>query len=201
MAFPTNTTLLDDFNRADGPIGSAWTWGVGDGEISTNQAHGTGAENFGRYASPTFNEDQEAFVTISVKGTTEFDRAGVTLRAGAGPNGYLLYYSERTAATDVYRIGRFDAGVYVDLANVTGPELTAGDKIGGSAFANTITLYLFNSGSWTQILSVIDSTYVGPGLIGFYSIGTTAMFEDFSGGNSSSNVVMLPMGMLGTGRV
>lgn len=190
MPFPT-TSLLDDFNRADGPLGPAWTddyAGNGGGRglrVVGNQAAGNlAAENTGWYSAQVFPSDQEAWTTVSVAQSTG-EYLGVALRLtspGVSVSGYEFDYA-KLAGTDSIEIYRVDSGVYTQLGTSVAQEIAAGDQIGAQTIGSTLTFWHRPAGgAWTQLVERTDTTYSGSGYLGLFLGGNVVRVDDFGGG-------------------
>lgn len=189
MAFPT-TGLLDAFNRAnENPL----TGALGSGpiipaaprlQIVTNQVTSVGATG-SAYTGTSYGPDAEAFCTVAVK-PTNTNAINLALRL-VTPNtaswkGYWLSVKAQ-AGTDTWEIYRVDNGTFTLLGStVTGPEFTAGDKIGFQATGSTLTGFAFQASAWSQIIQRSDATYGAAGPIGVQIDDTTGAIDDFSGG-------------------
>lgn len=183
MAFPTNTTLIDDFNRADAtPPSANWTNPIFPGDanlsVSTNHVQSAGASWGSAYwnaSSP--GPDTEIYVTWLTGGTTE-----LVLRlqspGTSGVDGYLL----DVTSGNTWSIWEIANNVQTQLgANATGPALNNGDKIGFEAVSTTLTGYMKDGASaWASVLSRTDSSVNAAGRVGLAMNG--AQLDDFSGG-------------------
>lgn len=93
------------------------------------------------------------------------------------------YYSTcvKGATVDDWRIWRQDGTTNLSIAGpVTSPTLVAGDRILTEAIGNTITLWKYSGGVWTEVLSVVDTTYPNGGYVGLVP---GLVVDDFAGGN------------------
>lgn len=199
--FPTNATILDNFNRSDNLLhnspnaSSGDTWsnqringgGTNDLQISSSQLGSSTGSATNGYLTSNYGPDVEVYCNISVlpasgnyvffitrlhdQGTTSFD-------------GYGMIY----IATDTWQIRRYDNGTSTVLASAT-QAVSAGDSIGFSAVGSTLTAYYKPSASatWTSLFSTTDSTYSNAGPIGLELGDTTARVDDLSGGTVVTN--------------
>lgn len=182
--FPTLTTPLDDFNRAnEGPPPSAsWTNVAGGMTVNTNQLACNTSSGSARWVGSSFGADQEAWMTVATKpGAAKY--FGLLLRYNVSTNnGYQCYCIDQSG-TDAWEIWKVVSGVFTQLGSTTtGPELSAGDKIGADVVADKLSLYRFNGTSWSMTMTVNDSTFTGAGHIGVYAEGTTGRYDNFGGG-------------------
>lgn len=192
-----STAVLDDFNRADGALGSGWTAAVdaqhvGAPVISTNTAKGTtnGGLNEAYWNASTMGPASEAYLTLG--GTANGEDMMVYCRVtspGASSNGYAVLYRP---SGPFMRVRRIDSGAFTSLgADTTITALGDGDKIGIECNGSSITAYKYTSATWSSVVSVTDSTYSAAGYIGM-AIGDSgsnaATGDDFGGGTLSSGV-------------
>ena len=186
MPFPT-TSILDNFNRSNGAIGSNWTtsgFSAYPLVISSDEAAATeGANLDGGVWNASFGPILEAYVDIPVLPTTTgfglFLRGNSTattcyslLYALGSPNAIGLYY--------------FSGGSFVGQAgssiNVT---FAAGDTLGARMVGNVLTLFRKTGGVWSVLGTITDtSNYIsGAGYIGCYTYNdTTVRLDNFGGG-------------------
>lgn len=194
MAFPTNSTVLDDFNRANGAIGSNWTsnpFGFGSDAaiIESNEirspAGGTDwSEGYYNVSSP--GPDFEVYAHITVKpGTNEI--LGVhwihpTGIGGAGVDGYSSYLNVQSG-NDLLSLQRITNQTWTDLgATPVAQEFTAGWWLGIERIGTTIAGWYFNGSIWVQYTSATDATHTGTGRLAFDIQGTTARINEIRGG-------------------
>lgn len=185
MAFPTNTTLLDDFNRAS--LGSNWSNVFGTLTIQSNQLHGSASGALGYWNVETF-KDAEVYATIvnSVPGSGGVLYLFARLTdAGGGistTDGYTLNCNFNASGNETIEIGRSTNGANVVLVSTTDYNLSVGDKIGFSVIGNELKAYLDQGSGWAEILSTTDSTYTAAGYIGAGIVASAANLDNFSGG-------------------
>jgi uncharacterized protein YmfQ (DUF2313 family) len=190
------TPLLDDFNRPDttGPPSPNWsnfpvssTVATNDLHILTNQLAGYTNSNADYWNVQPFAADSEAYITVAAKPTNAGDGIGLGLRfqnpGTKTANGYQAYFYNQTG-TDTYQIGKRVNGAFTSLATVTGPELSAGDKLWFNATGNKLTLYRYNAGTWKLVLQTTDTTYTTGGYLELNARNTTFRLDDFGGGNT-----------------
>lgn len=188
MAFPTVTTVIDNFNRADGPAGANWTAdaaGFGDAifqVISNTAGSSVSGGQDGWYNATTYGPDSEAMETLPTEQATL--TVGLTLRQQSAGNCYLLAI-DKSGTPDTWTIYRDVAGALTSVA--TGSQDIAGtDAIGFEALGNVISAYWQSGGAggWTQIATGTDNQYGGTGKLGKYIEGTTRRQDDFRGGTT-----------------
>jgi hypothetical protein len=188
MAFAT-TGLLDAFTGADNtalPAHDAnWTNAVGTIHIISNTA--TAATSAPRSIwELSYGPSTEAYVTISTKGQDGqwiglFSR--LTTLVNATTDGYAIYLDTVTGAgNDSWSVQRIDNGANTQIGASATREVASRDKLGIEIISSTIKGYIFNSGSWTEIISRSDSTYSSAGYAGMEISDNTWRIDDFSGG-------------------
>lgn len=178
MPFPM-TSVLDDFNRADGAIGSAWTGSLYSGEaapaVDANTAYGDGGWRSAYWNARTFGPDTE------VRCVTSGGRLSLALRGtspGASFSGYEVHVN-RTANTVI--ISSASGGSWTTLGSSISVTFTTGDGVGVEMIGSTINVYRYTGGSWSSIGSRTDSTNTGAGYIGI-ELDNAARLDDFGGG-------------------
>lgn len=185
MTFPT-TSILDDFNRADGAITGTSNWisplfSHASLSITSNQLFNNSVFNENNVWNVSYT-DSEAYITLTdmAYGT---NRVAVGVRfAGSGstPNGYFAFYLHDST---VVQLHRYDSGTPTQLGSDYSFTASAGDKLGISAIGTTIKAYIYSSGSWSEVLSATDSNY-SSGLLWLYEKynATNVILDDFGGG-------------------
>ena len=114
MPFPT-TSVLDNFNRADGGIGSNWTSPSNSWEVVSNKAR----QNSGEWVywnATNFGNDQEVFVTLDTLQTSN-DETDILLKIHTDPNTYcieVIYYHN----TGIIQVWRNNNGTWVKAAQI-----------------------------------------------------------------------------------
>lgn len=196
MPFPTLSVLRDGFNRGDENLSASGNWTALVGNINLVSGAVVGVNNGSNmfaWNANRFDANQEAWVTITNKGTADVgDGIGVCLRHALGSaNGYW-FRTINLSGLDSFSIRKEVSGVFTTLASTSGPEVSVGDKIGASSAGSTLKLYLFQSsvGSWNQtpILTVSNEpTFTGAGYACIYIETATGLntADDFGAGNST----------------
>jgi hypothetical protein len=208
MAYPT-TPILDNFNRADGAIGSNWIAGFGDSipAISTNAAKGATSGWYGAVWAPSgtpaiFGPDCEVRYTLTAGDTAGSQQAMVLARLTNPTNGSTFAGYSARIATSQPQIGKFTAGggTYAALASGGAVTPAAGDGIGLECIGNVINLYYAPAGAWpgTPTLTFTDnsSPITGAGAIGVdwnQSAANSNGMEDFGGGSLASPAFAIPI--------
>jgi len=187
----------DDFNRADGALGSNWTRQMGSGGdllIATNQVKASVSDQhcLAFWNADSFGDNQYAEVKI----TNQIDAwTGVILRADNVNDRCYLGFLFRGVTSGSHG-GSFDGpmihvrwdGVYTELAAVTDATWALGDVLGlkVTGSAHPITLTLYKNGVSVLTWTSPDATFVrkggAPG-IGIYApAGKNLRLDDWKGG-------------------
>lgn len=183
-------TFADDFNRADGALGSNWaTVGTrSQPTIVSNRFAVTSAPSIRAAAvatsAATFTADHEATITAAVLGSADFLGPAVRVDATNG-TGYMIYTDGTNSSNR--RVYRFTNAGTTNIGGVN-ISCTAGDTLTLRAVGSTITAY--KNGVLVDTIS--DATYTSgqPGI--FYERGNngTSRGDDFTatdiGGGSPS---------------
>ena len=180
-----STSLRDNFNRADGPLGPNWPLITSTGQlmIQNNLVKSPGGLD-GHYWSPSqFGPDTEVYANTSGMGTqfqatirlfarlhdvgtSQFD--GYELMAYLGSFGLQWYLS------------KYVNGAYTNIVN------TPADQWSHMLFrviGTTLQGWGSNDGvNWSLVISVTDTTFQSAGYIGIALENTAPSLDDFGGG-------------------
>lgn len=199
MAFPTNNTLLDDFNRSDGAAGGNWAStdiasGASALNISSNEAYFSGTINRGSWWSGGTFAQSEFYFTQTTNTDIDWTLFGRLQNAGtSGWGGYMVWYAPGSGLLRVWRraFGTLSV-VGGDLTLTTADYLDPGDQLGleivDVAGQPTIAVYRKRAaGSWTQLIQRTDTTssFTSAGNIGIgmlSGLGSTSRFDNLTGG-------------------
>jgi hypothetical protein len=183
MAFPVNG-VLDQFNRADGGLGSAWTANLFGSEtgtlaIASNAATGPSAD-VGRSwwnASVTSSADCEVFIDLPTVDTTRvFSRI---INPGSGSaSGYAASFG----FSGVLQYHRIDNAVRTVLGANEAWDATAGDSVGLDVTGSTLTAEQKVGGTWSSVSSRSDATYTAAGVIALELTDVIVSADSFGGG-------------------
>lgn len=181
VSFPA-TNILDNFNRADGSLGSNWLGLTGAYRIVTNRAHVNTGEDI--YWSASFDANQEVFVRLITidQSTGEIDlllkAQGTYYTSGL----LLIYYDPAGQRAQVLSYspsqGWQQYGSDIPLA------LVNGDQFGARATSSGQVQVYRNS----QLVATRDTRTwaftANGGRIGLWFVnGTNNVIDDFGGGN------------------
>ena len=184
----TTTALRDDFNRANGSLGSNWAGLTSQTfyKIASNQVD---VQLGGPvvWKPTTFGVNQAAFVTLSTLDALS-PAQGVLLKVQSGtiPNGgaIAVVYDNRAKAVRVATL-RINTPTWTVYGN-TPATFVNGDKLLGCVQANgTVRVYKNNSLLTTVTLNAADQGFFNAkgGKIGLWTVAApNAFVDDFGGG-------------------
>lgn len=187
MAFPTNTTVLDNFDRANGALGANWgtlasfnVYAVASNVASVSVS----GENGNYWSAATFGPDVEVWQTVVSINSGANSSNGLEARLSS-PTGLRNGYHLDWAHDGTFQLYRVDAGGYTAIGTGTTVTHAANVKIGLSCVGNVITGYADTGGGWTQKVQTTDNTYSGAGYIALHSYndgGVATTSDNFGGG-------------------
>jgi hypothetical protein len=184
----TNTTLRDNFNRANGGLGSNWAGLTSQTfyKIASNQVD---VQLGGPvvWKPTTFGVNQAAFVTLSTLDAAS-PAQGLLLKVQSGiiPNGgaIAVVYDNRAKAVRVATL-RLNTPTWTVYGN-TPATVANGDKLVGCVKADgTVRVYQNNTLLTTVTLNAADQSFFNAkgGKIGLWTVAApNAFFDDFGGG-------------------
>jgi hypothetical protein len=204
VPFPETSIVLDDFNRADGPVGTSWTplFGTAGAVVASNQLN----------PDPTFEAwwnqqtflDSEVWADIPALDTAN-GQVGLVARGQPGTQVAPTQYLGRVAAGNLAQFFRSIAGSGTQVgSNISiSPSLAAGETIGFSVTGiGPVVLTLYRkpvAGAWGQVGQVNDSDpnrIVTAGFIGHAvtnnTFPTTWRFDNIGGGGIASSTDAIP---------
>ena len=192
--FPS-TDVLDDFNRAEGPIGSNWSGWTQNYAIDSNEmivgSLGSGTDIY--WNASSFGADQEAFVTFSHVDTDGWEQDLLLKSQSSNSWGNVLEVLY-DATNDVVTIWTSTNGQW----NQHGTEIPVtfydGDQFGARAYADG-TVEVYKNGELLDTRDVSSWTYYDDGgYIGLWFINATdAVLDDFGGGTIAGGEGMTGM--------
>jgi hypothetical protein len=186
------TPVLDNFNRADGPVGANWANIRGSGFYYAMNVSGNAAVDAAvssgyawNYWKPaTFGPDAEAYATVAAYSGTDTIRIGARVTGGVSSySGYFVSVSP-SGAWSIIRID--NGGSPVTLSSGVTQTLASGDKIAIRIVGSLVTaLHYTAANGWTQVLSYDTSTdatrYTAAGSLALEFRQST--IDDFGGGS------------------
>jgi hypothetical protein len=170
-------SFADNFNRADGGLGSNWTNVLNSNSIVSNQVAGYNSNAWGVsvWATACDTDDNFSQVTFADYGTAAYP--SVLCRASSSANThYVLFYNHPSAEIVLRRVV---AGVETGLGTYSYTK-SNGDVLKITAEGSTITAYL-NGTNRIQVTDtgITTGKYVGMGGYDAY----TSRLDDWSGGD------------------
>jgi hypothetical protein len=191
-SFPS-TAVLDNFNRANGAIGSNWSGGISGYNISTNQLHITSGGDI--YWNPTnFGSNQEAYETLTNIDTSgsEIDLLLKAQNLGYSGNGELeVSYDPVGHQISVWTYtntgGWVQQGSNIPITLINGDQFGARALVDGTVgvYRNGLLLGTRNVASWPY--------YTAGGYVGLWTVNASAtVIDDFGGGGVVSGPVATP---------
>lgn len=200
------TTAIDTFTYTENPIsnGGKWTNQVlsgdanaqADGSAFTDITASDDASAYRNDAAATMSANMAAMITMVAKPGGDDGLVGIHIALqgaglGAGtPDGYRGEIRVRTT-TDEFRIQRIDAGTPTVISSGTLQEVSAGDKFAVVRSGSNIELWWKTGSTWTQVVTVSDSTYTAGGQVGLHATdlgsGGTNLLDDLKVMNLSTN--------------
>ena len=192
------SSASDDFNRADGGLGSSWT-PIADGgmAIASQQVTGTTSATTGDIrTAETYSSDQSSTVEVTSTQLSGGQWVGPAVRMQSnGLNGYLGIYFWNNGSPQL-RLYKRTSGNWAQLGGSysTGP-LAAGTQLELTAVAGKIS---FLANGVTRI-SVTDTSFTGgaPGMMAF----GRPVADNWSGGTAGSYTVGGTVSGLSSGAV
>ncbi len=185
--FPT-TSVLDNFNRPNGVLGSNWKGTSSSYRIVGNQVDVR--RNGATYWKDAFGVNQEAFVTLS-----SVDLAGkeqnllLKVQGQYGPNwgeGVIEALYDATTNTVTIWTFRLDTLKWYSYAPIT-VSFANGDQFGARALSSgEVIIYKNGIEVGYVILNAADQAFFNPkgGYVGLWFIDAdNAFFDDFGGGS------------------
>jgi hypothetical protein len=187
MAWPSNTTVIDSFDRADGDAGANWTadpFFNNDPQLQiVSNAAWVGASDFACswWNAAQYGRDAEVFVTVSVV-YAQYVRLGLRITSpshtAATADGYFVHFYPN--GLDYYRI---DNNVATELGSFEAfTSISAGDVLGVGMVASRIQAYINGVATGT---GRTDTTYESAGYFTLFMYDPTTRagrLNDFGGG-------------------
>jgi len=166
---------LDDFDRTNGDVGSAWLDIPGYSRLLISSNAVTGANVYGCLYDGTFADDQYAIATVS--GTA--GHTAVILRGSTTEKTLYLIYLNPNYRIDIIRyLNSVETTIAGYPGDVSGLSPT---KIRGRAVGTTIYADVWYANAWHNILQATDSS-ITSGPCGAYIDGG-GIILDWEGGN------------------
>jgi hypothetical protein len=184
------TIATDNFNRANGHLGTHWKIVAGNSapQILSLQVHpgAVGQDSYAYYRGARWSADQWALITLKTSVGAFGKAAGPIVRASPSANTMYLFHAEGVigGGTTVLEIRKCLAGVYTTLAT-TGEHASV--NTGDVLYLQVIGSVLTAKHNGVIVLVANDKTIVGgnAGIGVFSDTGAVedAALSDFVGGN------------------
>jgi predicted extracellular nuclease len=185
--FPT-TGILDNFNRANGRLGSNWKGTLSAYRIVGNQVD---VRNNGPiYWKNAFGVDQEVYVTLTTVASSGLEQdLLLKVQGGANPNwgaGVIEVSYNATNNTVLVATFRPDTLTWYEYSAIP-VTLSDGDQFGAQALSNgDVVIYRNGFIIGKVTLNAADQAFFNPkgGYLGLWFINAgAAFFDNFGGGN------------------
>jgi Putative esterase len=190
VAFSHNASAAvvasDNFNRADGGLGTNWT-AISDGgmAIASQQVVGTVGNTTGdMWTASSFTSDQYSQIQVTSTPLTGGQWVGAAVRMQSnGQNGYVGFYYWNNGSPLLELFKRSGGGWAQIAGTYSVSPLAAGTQLQVTAVGSAISVLL----NGTKVISATDSSFTGgaPGMMA-YGNGTA---DNWSGGNAGSYTV------------
>jgi glucose/arabinose dehydrogenase len=180
-AFPT-TSILDSFNRANGPLGAPWTT-TSLMSIQGNALQVTGPGAISVFSASIFGPDQECYLTLGTipANPTEMDLM-LKVQGLTGDTGHIEIWYDKANQRVVISTFHPTAG-WQQWGVLSGVTFAAGDRLGGRAFATGVVEVFKNGAKLGQVSVTGWPFYALGGRLGLTMGATGAVLDDFGGGN------------------
>jgi hypothetical protein len=167
---------------------TGWQMIVGGFQNSTTQCYGTdGGINIALFGTSKiwYGPGEEQYVDVPTRpGNSNY--VSLTLRGAScdGSTGYSLVYTQVTGtANDTLEIINAANSAVLGTYTFSGGDPADGFSFGGSAIGSAIKVYYKPSGgSYSEVISITDSTFTDMGCAGLVVTGTTARLDNYGGG-------------------
>jgi PKD repeat protein len=189
--FP-QTAVLDNFNRANGAIGSSWRDQTSAFRIASNVLSPTGNSDSYVEWNGSFGANQEAFVTLSTVQATGLEHNLMLKTQGNSWSGGHIEVTFGGPTNSVRVITLQPPSTWVTRATFTGVPFASGDQLGARALADG-TVQVYKNGAQIGTTSVTGWPYYAQGGRIGISVGraASARFDNFGGGNYVAPVLAL----------
>ena len=198
IAAPFLTPVLDDFTATNNPLPSP-PWVIRFSNTGGFKSTGGTATVFSNIQAIAFKQDTgiltdcEAYVTLTSMGTTNNKFLCARGQGSLASDDFHCYAVEYNLGSGFINIVMIDGAgssfaLHSLITNVF-TTVSAGDKIGIRCYGTTIEAWLFHSGAWALVGSVVDTTYAS-GYLGLFNTATTTpgTYDDFGGGSITAFV-------------
>lgn len=190
--FPTVSTVLDDFNRANATtVGAGWTMlclfaGAGDWGISGNALYNPDYTTWAAYYinAGTYGPDAEAYLTWATIPADQGDSSDIFLRTQEPGDTFDGYSISKSVDAPNHYWNAYEytnhVGTKIGAADSVTQAIAAGEKMGADIISRTITGYLYTGAAWSTVITRTDAGapyYDSAGYIGLYIPGNDIVFR------------------------
>jgi hypothetical protein len=170
-------TAYDNFNRANGAIGSNWTANVGGFNVASNALVGTGTSNIAYFSAAGYSFSNAQFAQVQVltlNGTSDY--VGVDVLLSTSNSGYTCV--ENSASLLLQKLTAGAGATLASSATAGAP----GDILRLEAAPGGVLTCSRNSGGTITSITATDTTFTA-GSPAIEQFGSTATMDNWSGGN------------------
>ena len=171
-------TAYDNFNRANGAIGSNWTVNIGGFNVASNAVIGTGSSNIAYFSAGGYAFSNAQFAQVQVatlNGATDF--VGVDVLLSAANNGYTCVENNASLILQKLTAGTGSTLASSSSTGAPGDILRLEAAPGGVLTCSRTAI----GGALTSVTAT-DTTFTG-GSPAIEQFGSTATMDNWSGGN------------------
>src|SRR5439155_26654312 len=188
----TAASGTDNFNRADGPLGSNWTRSPGNTESGAIRSNTVGMEDSSAtrradwYNATSFSSDQYSQVYLSVLPATT---GGATVRMQSGADSYYgagfdNNNNNNSNGTYLCRIWVYINGIPTSLAVDSTCHIAAGDTLRLEAQGSTLRFYQNSVLKLTATSTLL--TGGSPGFEFIHNVNGSPVLDNWAGGNMTA---------------
>jgi len=189
----TRAGILDDFNRADGPLGANWTTQAGSLEIFNNAARG------GSTGLATFNGGMGEMLECDITAIgTGLQYTGLVMNYLDTSNCLFIKVQQQDGGGSFDHVatyyGNNGSGWGMGFVTLDTPFTTAHMKVELVGTTATITFSEIDGGSGIQTYISNGAPATGGTAIGIHGLNNVAQLDNFSDGVALSTVPTLSIG-------
>ena len=193
IAFPS-TPVLDTFDRANGVVGGQWADQTATFSINTNMLAPASSVGYIEWNGATYGQDQEVYVTLGAFPGASLEQNLMLKTQGSTWSAGHIEVALNGGSSNV-TVYTLQTGVgWTTIGTVAGAGFVAGDRFGARALADG-SVQVFRNSTVIGTFSVAGWAYAAAGgRIGIsYDTATGSRFDNFGGGNVTSNVNTKPV--------
>jgi glucose/arabinose dehydrogenase/PKD repeat protein len=181
--FPS-APVLDDFNRANQPLGAPWTADVAGLQVQNNTLVQTSGYGFPIWDGGVFGADQEVYITFKTM-TAAAPERDLVLKAQGSTDAVAHIEMRYDATLNQVDVGTYDPAVgWLSQGLPIPVTFSAGDQFGARCYANGV-LETYKNGTRIDSRTLVGWPYFNVG--GRVGLTINAInsgsFDDFGGGD------------------